>query len=146
MGMYTELYMGVSLKKDTPPKVVETIKAIIAGKAGYEHRHDHAFFATDRWGWCLRSGGSYYFDAAPHARIFKDDIDGHWRLTFGTNIKNYSEEWEKFIDWIRPFIETKGHLGHIRYEEQSMPTILFMNLDGTIGYITTCHLLPGGAA
>ncbi len=127
MGMYTELYLGIDLKPETPPRVIEILKAMIDLTAeNMTDLPEHPFFKTERWHWCLKSGGSYYFDAQPHCLFEYDDITKGWHLTFGTNIKNYTREWESFVDWIAPWInEEDGHIGHYRYEEDDMPTLLY---------------------
>ena len=53
-------------------------------------------------------------------------------LTFVTNVKNYGGDLETLIETLAPWIETEGHIGHYRYEEREMPTILFRNEEGVI--------------
>jgi hypothetical protein len=122
--MYTELSIGVEFRKDTPPDVINTISSMAEGD-GRSHGIDHPLFQTERWGWMLRYGGSYYFDTKPHLSWAKDEITNTWHLTFGTNIKNYSNEWEHFLDFIAPHLKTDGYIGTYRYEESAAPTLLY---------------------
>lgn len=40
-------------------------------------------------------------------------------------LPRYDHEWEHLIDWLKPFIETEGHIGHYRYEGSELPTVLY---------------------
>ena len=131
MGMYTELYMGVELSKDIPS---ELIKWLDNNKG-----EDSDFDLLDRI--CpdkLRDtqlsvlcGSSCYFDALPHFNFKYDSISESYFLTFGCNIQNYINEIDILLKLLEPFIKSKGHIGHIRYEENDIPTLLFMK-DGLI--------------
>lgn len=134
MGMYTELCLGVEFKQDTPGWVIDTLSFMARpgakpGETPPPHE-SHKLFQTERWDWMLRSGGSYYFDAKPVLRWEKDRIGG-WYLTVWTNIKNYAGEWEAFLDFIAPYLESEGFIGHHRYEEDENPTLLYAK-DGAI--------------
>jgi len=130
MGTYTEMYLGVELKKDTPDDVLHTLRTMLEGKGEPPHVA-HPLFKTERWPWMLRSD-SYYFDAAPVYSFEYDDSCGSWFLTFVANVKNYCDEWKEFIDWLGPWIYSTGHIGHRRHEACDLPTILFRNYKGTI--------------
>lgn len=129
MGMYTELAIGVEFKEDVPEEVVAAISSMVDGNRveGY----DHPLFSKPRHAMMLRSGGSYYFAAQPCLRWKHDDISRSWFLTVWTNIKNYEDEWEAFLDFIAPHIEERGYIGHMRYEEDDEPTLLYAE-DGAI--------------
>lgn len=126
MGMYTELHIGVEFKKETPPDVIAAIRWMATGE-GDRPESSHALFATQRVDWMLRSGGSYYFDAKPCLVWMLDSVTNTWSLTVTTNIKNYTQEWESFLDFIAPHLSTEGFLGHLRYEESDDPTLLYNN-------------------
>lgn len=124
MGMYTELSIGIELKSDTPKAVIDVLEYMARG-GDTVPAYGHPLFETDRWDWMLRSGGSYYFDAKPSLYFGHDDIPNAWFLSVRTNIKNYCSEWEKFLDWLCPFIDTQGYLGTYRYEESDDPTLVY---------------------
>ena len=48
-----------------------------------------------------------------------------------SNLKNYSNEVNLFLDWIQPHIEAYGYIGWKMYEEDIAPTLLF-NYHGKI--------------
>jgi len=130
MGMYTELNIGVELKKDTPDQIIKILDYMVKGEGEYT-KTDHNMFNTSRWDWMLRSGGSYYFDGKPQLSWHKDEITGSYFLSVRTNIKNYSSELEEFLDFIVPYIDTVGYLGTYRYEENENPTLVY-NMGGKI--------------
>jgi len=131
MGMYTELNIGVEFKKDIPSYIIQTIEYmtqdhIDQGKFKGDFPLEHALFKTDRWHWMLKSGGSYYFDTQPMLHWAFDTGSKTWKLSFVTNIKNYTHEWEEFLKFIAPHLRSEGYIGTYRYEEASWPTLLFV--------------------
>ena len=127
MGMYTELNIAVEFKEATPAEVIKALDYMATAHdekpTEKDFQMDHPLFKTDRWDWMLRSGGSAYFDAEPFLSWHQEF--GTWRLTVCTNIKNYSGEWEAFLDFIAPHLETNGYIGTYRYEEDDDPTLLY---------------------
>jgi hypothetical protein len=132
MGMYTELSLGIELKKETPDVIINILKGIIIGDL-FDPKVDHPLLRTDRWYWLLASAGSYYFDRKPNTIFKKDDITNTYFLSFTSNIKNYGSEWEYFLDFISPYIETNGYIGTYMYEEWEDPILLY-NRNGKITY------------
>lgn len=135
MGMYTQLFLAVSFKEDTPDIVVSTLGKMVDGSidtVSVDPLPNHPFFLTSRWTWCLRSGGSAYFDGVTFCNFSKGAYSKEYQLTMLMDIKNYSQEWEKFLDWISPYLETEGYLGFYRYEEWEEPMSIFRDSDGTI--------------
>lgn len=137
MGMYTELNIGIRLKKDLPPDVLKALQYMTseldAHEKSIDFNTDHSLFKTDRWKWMLHSGGSYYFDAQPMLHWKFDEISKGWNLSFVTNIKNYSSEWEEFLKFIAPHVDNFGdndkalYIGTYRYEESESPTLVFIH-------------------
>ena len=70
---------------------------------------------------------SYYFDGGWSANLVKDTITTSWELNVRSDFKNYDNEIEHFLDWLAPHIYTDGFLGYYRYEEEDMPTLIFMS-------------------
>lgn len=129
MGMYTELNIAVTFKDEVPSEVVKVLSYMgrePSDKCDTPKLPEHPLFQTDRWSWMLRSGGSYYFSGKPHLTWVLDDIAKCWFLTLRTNIKNYTEEWEHFLDFIAPHIED-GYIGTYQYEEDAAPTLVWVN-------------------
>lgn len=137
MGMYTELNIGVELKRDTPQEVIDVIDYMAGNKETIENIPNHPLFDTSRWAYLLRAS-SYYFDAQPINHFKRDDITGTYFLTSVSNLKNYHSEIELFLDWISKYIDTDGFIGYKRYEESRYPTliinqetsIIFRNMGG----------------
>lgn len=133
MGMYTEIIFGAGFKKELPVLIVSTIKKLVAGEDLLDSAPDHPFFKSERT-WLLSSGGSYYFPGAVGPKFWFDDIEHRWFLHFRTNIKNYDSEIEKFLDWIKPYIEqgsgNRGFYAIVTYEEADEPTIYYLMDEG----------------
>lgn len=126
MGMYTELHFNVRLKPDVPTPVLEVLNYMIGTDEFQPLIPDHPLFSAPRWAIMLRCD-SYYFDADTHSTLRYDDIGRQHSLCIRTNFKNYDGEIEKFIDWIRPYLDKdKGDfLGFYRYEETEEPTLIY---------------------
>jgi len=123
MGMYTEVNIGVKLRKDTPKMTLDILSYMVDNKRPFSNC-EHPLFLTPRWENMLH-GDSYYFDTIPSVRWEYDKIAEAWFLSAVSNIKNYDNEWEKFLDFLGPYIETEGYLGTYRYEEYEDPTLLY---------------------
>lgn len=124
MGMYTEIYINVDLKEETPDDVIDVLKALCRF-TGYEL--DTAKY-PERW-YSLFSNCSYYTPSTNCRSLVYDDIRSGWSLLGKGDIKNYANEIEKFFEWIMPWIE--GHpgdfVGYSRYEEDQIPTLIFLD-------------------
>lgn len=119
MGMYTQLLLDVRLKKDTPKEVIKILTEMVS-------KDDVCEFWEGRLNWCFNSS-SYYFNNYNHSEIGFDEIMSAYKLFVYCDFKNYGEEIEKFLAWLKPYIEyTEDMLGYVRYEEDEIPTILFV--------------------
>lgn len=132
MGMYTEINIGISFKEDTPENFINIIKYLLGDITEQPELSQHNFFNCDRWRMILTSD-SYYFDSITYSKMEKNDIDERYHLNVRSNLKNYSGEIEKFLDFISSHIETDGFIGYMRYEESENPTLIY-NDDGKIIY------------
>jgi hypothetical protein len=121
MGMYSGLKMNVELKQNTPSDVLCILKYMIDNEIEKPTIPNHPLFATERWCLMLRSFSAYFPTATKSELIYKDST---YLLNIQCNFKNYDNELEKFVDWIRPYIETKGVIGHSHYEENEEPELL----------------------
>jgi hypothetical protein len=130
MGMYTELIFGAELKKETPSEVIEALKYMLGET---EEKPNNFPLPDGRCEW-LFTGGSYYF-AVNNAvcKMWLDDIDGQYHISTRSNIKNYENEIETFLEWILPFID--GGSGEsdlyaiVIYEQQSEPKCYYLHDD-----------------
>lgn len=122
--MYTELILGVKFKKNTPNDVIETLRYMV----GDIDKPKQLAFECDRNP--LR-GSSYYFAISNSvSKIWLDFIDDCWRLSSRANIKNYENDIEKFLEWIKPYIDEgsgeREMYAIVIYEESSEPTIYYL--------------------
>ena len=116
MGMYTELYLGVELKKETPEAIRDWL---VKGKTLLD--------ASSRIKTYPFGGTSYYFDALTIEKMKYDTIANSYYFTGRMDLKNYENEIQFILNTLEPYIISDGHIGHVRYEEEEMPTILIMN-------------------
>ena len=122
--MYTELIFGAELKQDTPIEVINTLKYMV----GEIEEPINLLYKEDR---NPLMSGSYYFGVNKAVtKMFYDDISEAWVLSSRANIKNYNSEIEKFLEWIKPFIESGSGLREmyaiVIYEEEETPTIYYL--------------------
>ena len=130
MGMYTALSLGVRLDNEFP-QVTETLSNLIHGNP--VTGQNHPFFATPRGASLLRMD-SFYFDYRTHWEmdVLEQDVLGCTFLSGVSNIKNYDNEINKFLDWLSPHMITTGFIGWTMYEEDDFPTILMRHRKGEI--------------
>jgi hypothetical protein len=129
MGMYTELILGASLKKDTPDSVINTLK-YMAGEIdeepeGFPFKDQSARLAY------LLNHGSYYFAVNNSVvKIWQDEIGRNWRISSRSNIKNYDDEIETFLAWLKPYIKagsgSKDMYAVVIFETQDIPAIYYL--------------------
>jgi len=123
MGMYTELLLRCSLKKEAPDEVVSVCRYLFGNGKQPDDLPTHPFFTLSRWRSVGRCSSYYHF---PHAvNLFKfDDIQEGYNLFSRSDLKDYSNEIDAFVSWLMPHID--GHvgewIGHYFYEEQDLPT------------------------
>ncbi len=129
MGMYTELHYNVSLKKETPRNIIDTLKEMLNFDDEPKPKKDlpnHVLFTLPRWKLMLQCD-SYYFDSETNSTLKFDEITKHFYLNVKCNLKNYSNEIEQFVDWLNPHVDCYDgdFLGFHRYEESNTPTLIF---------------------
>jgi hypothetical protein len=129
MGMYTEIIFGAALRKDTPKHIIEIIQKMVNREGLYGLKPDHPFFES-KCSWLLAANGSYYFPGIVEPQFKFNDIAEQWYLHLRTNIKNYNNEIEKFLDWIKPYIYkgsgTRDFYAIVTYEADETPTIYYL--------------------
>lgn len=132
MGMYTEIYVNVDFKKDTPKDVIETIKDVCDGS--YDELSHKG--CPDRW--CMLFGnGSYYTPNTSVSDLTYDSIGENFSLLGKGDIKNYYNEIEAFFEFISPWVDSYESIpyfiGYLRYEEEDFPTLVYVE-DGQLKY------------
>lgn len=134
MGMYTELVLNVGLKHDIPADVLTVLRAMTAGEGrDLTETPKHPLFSTDRWSFMLRSGSFYFVPKSTTELVesFPEDPHPTRHLSVRTDLKNYGNEIDLFVDWLAPYVEAYGEDfgGYKRYEEDEHPTLVYF--DGT---------------
>lgn len=151
MGMYTEFIFGCELSKDTPKVCVDALDYVINGEEkkpkyenpeGWEQKRFNENYIErttpveeiekfieeydfDR----LFCSCSYYFGAANPVRRFEyDNISKSYKISTRADLKNYSGQIEKFIEYIAPYVEHGSGYEHrifayVQYEEDHFPTM-----------------------
>jgi len=132
MGMYTEISFSAELKLDTETaKVVATLSDYESSKAVKDDFWpDHKFFKTSRFRQ-LMVMSSAYFPGTIHPLFRRESWnEDMYTLIFRSNLKNYDDEIELFLDWIKPYIYdgcgTRGYYAVVCYEEAAEPTIYYL--------------------
>lgn len=124
MGMYTEIYVNVDLKKDTPDEIIEVLK-VMCDMVDSDSKVLEPY--PDRWGSMFYSGSCYTPDT--HCRsLTYDGITQRWSLLGKGDIKNYGQEIQKFFEWIMPYVDgyPGEFIGYSRYDEVLKPTLVFL--------------------
>ena len=127
--MYTEIYINVDLKKDTPDDVIKVLKALCRILPDQECDEVIADY-PDMW-ICLFSNMSYYTPSTNCKFLEFDTISNQWSLLGKGDIKNYGNEIEEFFEWIMPYVDgyPGDFIGYSRYEEDQKPTLMFLPED-----------------
>jgi len=125
--MYTELIFGAELKKETPNEVIEALKYML----GEVKEKPNNFPLPDgRCEW-LFQGGSYYFAINESVnKMWLDEIDNCWHISTRSNIKNYEDEIETFLEWIKPHIDSGSgdrDMYAITIYESGEPVLYFLD-------------------
>lgn len=118
--MYTEFFFRAELKEDTPIGVINFLNQWFNGEHIQLQIPEHEFFERDRWE-ALLAGGSAYFPGEPRSSFHKPYRQ--WEIGIHSNLKNYGQEIDYFLDWIDPYVHaSRGtFLGYSLYEESDQP-------------------------
>jgi len=119
MGMYTEIYVNVDLKEETPQEIIDTLSQLCEGlrPSGFPKRSGLLF-----------NNGSYYTPFTYVRSLTYDEISRQWSFLGKGDLKNYSGEVEHFFSWLMPWVDGSpgDFVGYHRYEEDQKPTLVFI--------------------
>jgi len=131
MGYYTELRFKAKLKHDTPENVINFLKRVIKEhdlghvktifntEDVFKPEFDHPFFKCDRWYMLFISTN---WDNEMQGGMFYEN-NNRWVIDLHTEFKNYDNEIDLFLDWIKPFIigrKKKQYVGYKRGEDEDI--------------------------
>ena len=126
--MYTELIFGCKLSKSTPKVCLDALNHVINGKEDDTVSEEVQSFITkyslDYLCWC----SSYYFGVCESiSKMWYDSISNSWRISIRSSIKNYNNEIERFLDYIKNYVERgsgdREIYAYVTYEKAEFPTI-----------------------
>lgn len=145
MGHYTEFYCTLKLKSDTPKDVVDLLRRVIKdGDLGLKEgtqifNHDdvfkpeisHPFFKCERW-WAVLIFNDW--GTTKGSKFIENDHGVV--INIHVNFKNYDDEIDQFLDWIKPYIrgrKKKTYIGWWRPENMREQLHVHLHrIDGTL--------------
>ena len=128
--MYTELIFGAALKENTPSQVIEALKYMVG-----ETKEKPSDFPLPegRCEWLFRSGSYSFAINESVSKMWLDNIDNQWHISTRSNIKNYENEIETFLEWIKPHIDSGSGNNDlyaiVMYEDEDTPTLYYLSKD-----------------
>lgn len=131
MGMYTELIVGCTLKKNLPKVCVNALTLISNRKEINENDKETEEFIKEYDLYNICWSESAYFGAPSHCifRRLEDNCEDYYSLSIRANLKSYNGEIEKFLEYIRPYVYwgsgTHELYAMTIYEEDKEPTLWF---------------------
>lgn len=117
MGMFTEIYVNVDLKEDTPEAVIKVLQKICYQDSKY----------PDQWSY-LFENGSYYTPFTSCANLSFNSSTSQYSLLGKGDLKNYNGEIEAFFEFLIPWVdgESGDFIGYNRKEQVKNPTLVFL--------------------
>ena len=130
--MYTQLVLNVTLQADTPEDVIETIQYMTNNRARLpRYRRYHELYDTRKWNKCLMSDSEVFMG---HNTTSFCRLHHAYSLSVNASCAVFDDEYQKFVDFIGPYISQCGFIGYIMFEEDEMPTMIFKDEDQRIRY------------
>ncbi len=128
MGMYTDFKLDVRLKYETPDNVIKVLEAMLdcdkIDKLQEDNVPDHILFTTEgsRWSFMLYMESSYFRTGI--STLTYNTQHKYYKLSVSCSFKNYTNDIEHFLSWIKPWINEKQKkvIGSHRYEEDQDET------------------------
>jgi hypothetical protein len=121
MGTYTKFAADFKLTENTPNEVLETLLYMYGMSDPPERLPDHKLFSTSRWAKMVYGSDSGLMGS----RFGFDREEGCWKVRVRCNLKNYQSEIELFLEWIYPYMATKGFIGYIQSETRAVPLLVY---------------------
>lgn len=144
MGMYTELQFTAEIDYDKHEEIIDILRYMTGDESVKRESLTipaHELFETDRWEYMLLAS-SYYFPGQFYHTLKEEHNFQLINLSVRTDLKNYGNEIQKFLDWIYPYVATENafqqignveeprlFVGYMRYETELDPTIIYFTKD-----------------
>jgi hypothetical protein len=107
MGTYTQLYISVNLRPDTPDLVLSVLQNMLQNQMRTWARSelpDHPLFKTPRYDDLLGCNRGCFPGSFGGSLAGQQNSGSVHRLTAQCSLKNYHNEIGLFLDWIRPYV------------------------------------------
>lgn len=135
MGIYTHFVINVNLRKNTPQEVIDTLLYLSSQSLYNPINENHQLYYMYGEEKLIFTGHSGVFDGDSYCLFFFDEVQEEWKLTINSSMKNYDREYQKFLDYIQPYIamefeEHQKFLGFMRDETQDAPTLIYNTRNG----------------
>ena len=134
MGTFTGLYISCAFKKDLPEKVIEVLQYLFDEKGDDSTSEpkelpEHEFFTLPNWQLIGGCSSYYHTPMATSYLWFDAENSGRYYLTSRSDLKDYDNEIEAFMEWIMPYIrEDDQFIGFVK-AENSEPSLIYYGKD-----------------
>lgn len=130
MEMYTKLECNIKIKKDE--ELIKILNYMLNLQEEIFEIPDHQLFSLqdNRWKYMLCCCSCCFTNTS--FSDLREDYD-NYVLHIDCDLKNYNEEIDNFLDWISGYATGYDEyelIGYTIYEENSIPTLIYMNKDG----------------
>jgi hypothetical protein len=109
MGTYTELILGARLKEKTPIEVIEILSFMIGERESLTSESNFYLeqlgLDEDDLGYILYSSSYYFGVSETHSVLLYDEIIKCYHISLRSNCKNYENQIERFLKWLKPYID-----------------------------------------
>lgn len=123
--MYTELILGAEIKESAPEFVINALKYMTGQLSDKPDDFPEELNDCDHILHCA----SEYFAVNFPQKYFNNN--NGWRICTRSNCKNYHNQIETFLKWLKPYVEggsgRKEFYAIVIYEEDAEPTIYYLN-------------------
>ena len=133
MGHYTEFVFAAKLKKNIPMNVIHTLVCTITEDDNITTTRlpNHPLFKTDRWTHIGSQSSQMFGYTRALSSVVTDQIDHQIIVSIRCSLKNYQGEIEKFVDWIKPYVESGSGdcnlLGYSIEEGGDAPVLYYLH-------------------
>lgn len=94
MGYYTRIQAHLTFKHGTPLEVWEILEWMTGTRSALRISHFHPLIAKHRTAYMLRTEGECTLDRKMRTLVFRSEL------------KNYDNEIESFVEFVRPYLES----------------------------------------